>query len=499
MTARATQEPSPESSQEDHQHDDNSSDQASAWSSPMASSPASSPTSSPVPSSPVSRSEVRRQLAAIAIPTLGQLIAEPVYVMADTALVGRISDTALAGLSIGSTIVLTSVGLCLFLAYSTTSRVSMLMGAGRTKEGLEAGMSGIWLATIIGIILTIALLVGGYPLSYALGARGEILANAVSYIHTAGLGITGTLIAYAANGMFRGLQKAGITLWSAVISAVANVILDVLFIFGFGWGIAGSGIATGIAQWLMCAILLVYLAPIVRTNSVSARPDFSSVRSSASDGFPLFIRTAALRIGMVATVIVATSMGRSVLASYQVINSSWNLALNILDAIGVGGQALIGTALGARDIPRVRALLKEIERTSILWGVYVGVLFAAFGWFAAGLFTTQADTAYIISVCAVVVGLFFPYHGWLWALDGVLIGAGDFVYLAKMCILASLGHITVLVSTFFALQYFHASDIIQAVCLWLVFNIVFMGIRGISNILRTHGDTWITVALQRAQ
>ncbi|WP_018142925.1 MATE family efflux transporter [Alloscardovia criceti] len=442
---------------------------------------------------------VRKQLAAIAIPTLGQLIAEPIFVLIDTAMVGTISDTALAGLSIGSTIILTAVGLCLFLAYSTTSRVSMLMGSGHTKEGLESGVSGIWLATGIGVVLTAFILIAGHPLSYALGARGAVLDAAVSYVSTAGLGITGTLIAYAANGMFRGLQKAGITLWSAVSGAIANVILDVIFIFGFHWSVAGSGIATGIAQWLMCIILLVYLFPILRRHKVQLSPNLREVKSSAGDGFLLFVRTAALRIGTIATVMAATAMGTSVLASYQVINSSWNLALNILDAIGVGGQALVGAAIGARNIQLVRSLVKEIEHAGILWGVYVGVFFALFGWFAADLFTTEHATARIIAVCAVIVGAFFPYHGWLWALDGVLIGAGDFAYLAKACTIAAVAHITVLSITYFSLQHLHASQLVQAVCLWLVFNITYMGVRGIGNIARAHKDTWIHVALKRAQ
>ncbi|MFC0265751.1 MATE family efflux transporter [Alloscardovia macacae] len=438
---------------------------------------------------------VRRQLAAIAIPTLGQLIAEPLYVMADTAFVGSISDIALAGLSVGSTLVLTSVGLCLFLAYSTTSRVSQLMGAKRTREGLKAGVAGVWLAAIIGIVLTAALVLLAQPLSLALGARGAVLDAAVIYVQTASLGITGTLISYAANGMFRGLGKAGITLWSAVASALTNVVLDAWFIFGFGWGVMGSGVATAIAQWVMCFILLAYLGPVLRRNSVSVRPDLHGVLASAENGVMLFVRTAAVRVGMVATVMAATALGTSVLASYQAVNSSWNLALNILDAIGVGGQALVGVALGAGDMHRARMLVREIERAGIVWGAYVGLGFAAFGWFGAGLFTTQAATAQLIAVSMVVVALFFPYHGWLWALDGVLIGAGDFSYLARACVLAASVHVAALALAWWTLSATGASPLMSVVTLWLVFNLVFMGIRGMGNILRAHGDVWMAAAL----
>ncbi|MFD0704489.1 MATE family efflux transporter [Alloscardovia venturai] len=437
----------------------------------------------------------RRQLAAIAIPTLGQLIAEPIFVLIDTALVGRIGDIALAGLSIGSTIILTSVGLCLFLAYSTTAKVSMLMGAGRTRDGLQAGVAGMWLALGIGIALMATLVSAAYPLSFAMGAQTSVLDGAVVYVQTASLGIPGTLMAYAANGMLRGLKKPGITLWSAISGALINVILDVVFIFGLGWGVMGSGIATCIAQWVMCIILLAYLAPVLRRNKISLKPLLSDVKDSAGDGAMLFVRTAAIRVGMVATVMVATAMGTTVLASYQAVNSSWNLALNILDAIGVGGQALIGTAIGAKDIPQIHSLLKEIEYAGIRWGVYVGVGFALFGWFAAPLFTTEPSTAHIIAISMIVVGIFFPYHGWLWALDGVLIGAGDFAYLAKACTLAALVHVCVLVIAWRVTVAMSAPPLVQSVALWLVFNIVFMGVRGLGNILRAHKDTWIYRAI----
>ncbi|BDR53806.1 hypothetical protein KIM372_17130 [Bombiscardovia nodaiensis] len=126
----------------------------------------------PAAATALSRRSVYRQITALAIPTFGQLIAEPAFVMIDTAIVGHISDAAMAGLSIGSTVVLTTVGLCVFLAYGTTSKVAQLMGAGKRKEGMEVGIDGMWLAFGIGIVVCALLVAFSTPLCHLMGARG---------------------------------------------------------------------------------------------------------------------------------------------------------------------------------------------------------------------------------------------------------------------------------------------------------------------------------------
>lgn len=197
-------------------------------------------------------------ILTLAIPTFGQLIAEPAFVLIDTAIVGHIGGQALAGLSVGSTIVLTVVGLCVFLAYSTTTQVGRLLGAGKRGEGLEAGIDGLWLAGIIGVVVSVALFVIARPLCTAMGAQGSVLHNAVDYVRAVVFGIPGMLLVYAANGIFRGLQKVRITLIAAMVGAILNTLLDLLFILGFGWGVFGSGVATLISQWFMAVALISF-------------------------------------------------------------------------------------------------------------------------------------------------------------------------------------------------------------------------------------------------
>ena len=363
-------------------------------------------------------------ILTLAIPTFGQLIAEPAFVLIDTAIVGHIGGQALAGLSVGSTIVLTVVGLCVFLAYSTTSQVGRLLGAGKRREGLEAGVDGLWLAGIIGVVVSVALFVIARPLCMAMGAQGSVLHNAVDYVRAVVFGIPGMLLVYAANGIFRGLQKVRITLVAATLGAILNTLLDLLFILGFGWGVFGSGVATLISQWFMAVLLIVPAMLWTRAEGARLRPRLSGVLNSAGDGAVLFLRTLALRACLVANVVLATHMGVEVLAAYQVVNSSWNFVLNMLDAIGIAGQTLVAAQIGARQEDEAMRLTRIAGRAGLCGGTVIGIGLMIAGWCASPLFSQSIEIQHLLTVGMVVVGVTLPLAGWMWAVDGILIGAG---------------------------------------------------------------------------
>ncbi|MBT1177702.1 MATE family efflux transporter [Bifidobacterium callimiconis] len=432
-----------------------------------------------------------RKLAALAIPTFGQLIAEPTFILIDTAIVGHIGDASLAGLSIGSTIILTAVGLCIFLAYSTTAQVAHLLGAGRRREGLQAGIDGLWLALLIGAVLGVGLFAFAEPLCYALGGRGAVLDQAVTYTRAVVLGTPGMLLVYAANGIFRGLQKVRITLIAAVSGAVVNTLLEVLFVLVFGWGIAGSGAATLIAQWFMGLFLVVPAVLWARADGVTLRPQLAGIMAAGGDGLPLFIRTLAIRAAMVMTVASAARMGTHVLAGFQAVNSSWNFAMNMLDSVGIAGQTLVGAALGARDWKRARALTRSTGRAGAVVGLGVGVAFAVVGLAAGHFFSPNPEIQLLTAVGMITMGVFFPLQGWMMALDGILIGARDFRYLAATCTLTAVVYIAALGGLVAFGIPLIPGDVARTAVLWLAFNVVLMGGRGLSNGLRARSDTWM--------
>lgn len=434
---------------------------------------------------------IHRQIIALALPTFGQLIAEPTFILIDTAIVGHIGDAALAGLSIGSTIILTAVGLCIFLAYSTTAQVAHLLGAGRRREGLQAGIDGLWLALSIGTVLGLGLFAAAEPLCRALGGQGEVLEQAVTYTRAIVLGAPGMLMVYAANGIFRGLQKVRITLIAAVGGAVMNTVLDVLFVIVLNWGIAGSGVATLVAQWFMGLFLVIPAILWSRADGASLRPRLAGIAAAGGDGLPLFIRTLAIRAAMVTTVACAARMGTAVLAGFQAVNSSWNFAMNMLDSVGIAGQTLVATTLGAGSVQQARRLTRVTGRAGLVTGAVIGTAFAVVGLFAGHFFSPTPHIQTLIAIGMVTMGIFFPLQGWMMAIDGILIGARDYRYLAVTCTLTAVVYVTLILILANMVTPALTSDLMRTAVLWAAFNVVLMGGRGLSNGLRMRSDAWM--------
>ncbi len=432
-----------------------------------------------------------RQLALLAIPTFGQLIAEPAFVLIDTAIVGHVGTTALAGLSLGSTIVLTAVGLCIFLAYATTSQVSRLFGVGKRREGLAAAVDSLWLALLIGVVLGAAIFSFAGPLVYALGGRGEVLAQAVAYTRAVVLGAPGMLLVYASNGLFRGLQKVNITLVVAIGGALVNTVLDIIFVIGLGWGVGGSGFATFIAQWFMALCLLVPALRWIRAEGVSLRPRVAGIKAAGGDGLPLFLRTLALRVALVGTVVAAAAIGDEALAAYQVVNAGWNFVLNILDSVAIAAQTLVGARLGAGEREEARSITRLSARAGLVVGIFIGAAFALASLPAAPLFTESAGVQQLIVAGMIAAGAGLPLEGWMWALDGILIGAGDFKYLAKTCAGVAAVYLVALVLFAVVLLPRIGDGLAAMAALWLLFDFVLMGGRAVTNGLRARGDDWM--------
>ncbi len=432
-----------------------------------------------------------RQLALLAIPTFGQLIAEPAFVLIDTAIVGHVGTTALAGLSLGSTIVLTAVGLCIFLAYATTSQVSRLFGVGKRREGLAAAVDSLWLALLIGVVLGAAIFSFAGPLVYALGGRGEVLAQAVAYTRAVVLGAPGMLLVYASNGLFRGLQKVNITLVVAIGGALVNTVLDIIFVIGLGWGVGGSGFATFIAQWFMALCLLVPALGWIRAEGVSLRPCIAGIKAAGGDGLPLFLRTLALRVALVGTVVAAAAIGDEALAAYQVVNAGWNFVLNILDSVAIAAQTLVGARLGAGEREEARSITRLSARAGLVVGIFIGAAFALASLPAAPLFTESAGVQQLIVAGMIAAGAGLPLEGWMWALDGILIGAGDFKYLAKTCAGVAAVYLVALVLFAVVLLPRIGDGLAAMAALWLLFDFVLMGGRAVTNGLRARGDDWM--------
>ncbi|MEV7344889.1 MATE family efflux transporter [Streptomyces sp. NPDC093544] len=379
-----------------------------------------------------------REIVALAVPAFGALVAEPLFLMADTAIVGHLGTAQLAGLGIASALLMTAVGVFVFLAYATTAAVARRVGAGDLRAAIRQGMDGIWLALLIGAAVIAVTLPTAPALMELFGASDTAAPYAVTYLRISALGIPAMLVVLAATGVLRGLQDTKTPLYVAVAGFVANAALNVGLVYGAGFGIAGSAWGTVIAQCGMAAVYLYVVIRGARKHGASLRPDAAGIRACAQAGAPLLVRTLSLRAILMIATAVAARLGDADMAAHQIILSLWSLLVFALDAIAIAGQAIIGRYLGAGDTQGAREACRRMVQWGIATGVVLGLLVIAARPLFLPLFTSDSVVQNAALPALLLVAVSQPVSGIVFVLDGVLMGAGDGPYLAWAMLLTLL-------------------------------------------------------------
>jgi putative MATE family efflux protein len=309
-----------------------------------------------------------REILRLAVPAFFALVSEPLMLLADSAIVGRLGTPQLAALGVAGTILQTMVGLCVFLAYGTTSAVARRIGAGDHRGALAQGLDGLWLALLLGVVLAV---LGVLLAPQAVGAfdpAPDVADHAVTYLRISCAGIPSMLLLLAATGVLRGLQDTTTPMIVAISANLANIGLNLLLVYGLGLDIAGSALGTALAQTAAGVALVWVVVRGARRDGASLRPDRPGILASARSGVPLLVRTLTLRVAIVIAAFVATSLGTTSVAAHQVAFTLWMFLALALDAIAIAAQALTGRALGSGDVVGTRA----ITRRMMWWGLGSG-------------------------------------------------------------------------------------------------------------------------------
>ncbi|WP_218852783.1 MATE family efflux transporter [Spelaeicoccus albus] len=428
-----------------------------------------------------------REILRLAVPALGALVAEPLFLMTDTALVGHLGQVPLAALGIAGTIVQTVIGLLVFLAYATTPMVARLLGAGDRKGAVHAGIDGMWLAVGIGCVL-IVLGVFLTPTAVSVFPSSAAVATAAGhYVFVSLAGMPAMLLVIAASGLLRGLQDTKTPLLVAGSGFAANAVLNAILIYPVGLGIVGSALGTVAAQWGMALWYIVIAVRAARRAGASLRPGLRGIRVSAGAGGWLLMRTASLRAGILLTVSAAAGFGVVQLAAYQVITTIFSTLSFALDALAIAGQAMIGHGLGRGDVAGVRAATSRLLVWGIGSGIVGGVVIAALAPVFGFVFSSDPDVRHAIFVTAFVLAIGVPLAGYVFVLDGVLIGAGDARYLALTGVVNLACYLPLLGIVVWAGPTGDAA----LVWLWVAFGLGYMGARAVTLGLRSRSDRWI--------
>jgi len=381
------------------------------------------------------RSPYDREILALALPALGALAAEPLYLLADTAMVGHLGTEQLAALAIAATLLSGAFTLFNFLTYGTTAQVARLSGAAAHADAGRLAAQALWLASAIGVLLTATLAALAVPLVDLMGADGHTAELAVMYLRIGSLGLPFALIALAGQGFLRGVSDLRTPLVIVVVANVANVLLNLLFIYGFDWGLAGSAWATVVAQLGMG---VAFVAALLRAPASSRRPSLARMRPLARIGSEIFVRTTALYASFLVAGAVLARVGNDSLAAHQVAFQLFVFLALVLDAVAIAGQVIVGRSLGAGDAEEAYRAAKRMIELSIAAGAVFAVVMLALTEVLPRAFTSDADVIGELHKIWPLFALMQPANGAVFALDGILIGAGDTRFLMWGMLAASL-------------------------------------------------------------
>jgi len=381
---------------------------------------------------------VDRRILALAIPALGTLVVEPVYVLVDTAIVGHLGTASLAALALAGTVLNTVLWACNFLQWGTTSRVAFLTGREDRRGAAESATQALWLGVALGVVAAVGVALLAGPLATALGGTADIRRQAVTYLRISAIGMPAVLIAVVGQGHLRGLSDTRTPFLVVLVANGLNVVLELVFVYVFHWGIAGSAWGTVIAQILAAAWFLGIIGRLVAAAGALLRPAVEEMRILLGVGGHLVVRTGALLAALTLATAVAARVGPTTLAAHQIAYQTLIFLAFVMDALALSVQAIVGTQLGAADVEGARMTSRRALRLGFIAAGALCAAVVAAAPLLPRVFTADPNVVDKATVALLFVGAMQLPGAVTFVGDGVLMGGGDFAYV-KWVTLASLG------------------------------------------------------------
>jgi putative MATE family efflux protein len=381
------------------------------------------------------RSPYDGPILRLALPALGALAAEPLYILVDTAIVGHLGRSQLAALGAAAT-ALSVLATFNFLQYGTTAQVARATGAGQDRVARRLGAQALWLSLVVGVVLGGAIALLAPQIVALVGVESATADYAVTYLRIVAIGVPSFFLALGGQGFLRGVAELRSPLVVIVLANVLNLALEVLFVYGFGWGIEGSAWGTALAQTCM-GVGFVWLI-VRRVGRADLAPALQLARRLLSVGKFIFARTTALIGAFLLAGAVVARFGDAELGAYQISFQLWLFLALVLDAIAIAGQIIVGQELGAGRSDRAFAASARMIGLSVALGAVFAVALALLSDVLPRMFTSDAA---VLEQCALLWPIFAamqPLNGAVFALDGILIGASDGPYIAGSMVLAFL-------------------------------------------------------------
>ena len=384
---------------------------------------------------------VDRRIRSLAVPALGALAVEPVYVAVDTAIIGHVGTSELAGVALAATVLSIVVAGSNVLAYGATERIARCRGQGDIIGATRIATQSLWVAVAAAAVLTPLVATVGRLITRVVETDPDTAAHAVRYLWISSLGLPAVLGVMAAQGICRGHGDYRTPLIILAVSNGVNVVVELLLVVVAGLSVTGSALSTVIAQWLAALWFIrrvrAYVGP-----SRQRFPDLSVMADLSRVSGALALRVGSMLVVLSGSTVLAGRSGTGVLAAHQIVMGAFILLALILDALALPAQTLVAEAGGSGGQQLAALIAGRVYTLSLITGVIL----------CAGPALGAGPIATIFSADPLVVdlagdGLRILAIGLIpgavaFAGDGILIGSGDFLFLA----VASVVHSAVMVA-----------------------------------------------------
>ena len=425
-----------------------------------------------------------KRINKLAIPALIAGIAEPLLSITDTAIIGNINENATESLAaVGIVGAFISMLIWVFgqIRSAISSIVSQYVGANKLDKVKTLPAQAI----AIVVLCSLVVLVISYPFAKQIfqfyNASGTVLEYCITYFKIRIFGFPFSLFVFAVFGVFRGLQNTYYPMIIAIIGALLNVFLDIIFVYGVegyipAMNIEGAAYASIIAQITMAIIALVLL---MKKTSISLRLSFelhSEIPRLLGMIGNLFIRTIALNTALYFATSYATDYGKEYIAAYTIGINIWLLGAFMVDGYSSAGNILSGKLLGAKDYKSLVALSNNLLKYGLIMGVVIALLGFVFYSFIGEIFTKEPGVLEQFYNVFWIVLLMQPINAITFIFDGMFKGMGDMKYLRNLLILST-G--LIFIPTLLIFDYYN----LKLTAIWIAFTL-WMIARGLPLIIR---------------
>jgi putative MATE family efflux protein len=391
------------------------------------------------------RRELDKRIIALAIPALGTLAIEPLYVLVDTAIVGRLGTPQLGGVAIATTILLTVISMTASLEYGVTPDVAFAHGAGRSAEARDVATAALRLAVMIGVPMGAIVAAAAHPLAWLLGGRGEVLGYAVTYLRISCVGLPFVLITYVGHGVMRGVNDLRKPLQIVLIANVVNVVFEIVAVYGLDLGVAGSAWSTVVVQ---IGASLMFLR-VLRPHRGGGRPTSARMRKLLHSGVHFAVRSIAMFAVWNTSTAVAAHVDTPTLAANQVLIQLFTFLALMLDALAIPAQSLVAGALGRDDTNEALLVGRTSNRLSLWCAVLLAVVLAALSPVLPHVFSGDPAVHSRLTAGLLILAIMQFPGAIAFAFDGALIGAHDERWLARQAVINLVGYAPLALLTLF--------------------------------------------------